>query len=200
MIQYLGIILFSISKRTYLYSRISIPYFSHWTSLSYTTFLCISLSACTIFKSTPTSTTKRTLLTKPKGGYSNYTRDIVRTARAYTGTPYRSGGNDHRGIDCSGLICSVYSEVGLKVPRISWQQAEFGTEVAEVKDIKAGDWIFYVPDAGKTGYVSHVGIVTEVRSKSEIIFIHASSSKGVREDNLFSKYYKNRFVKAVRPF
>lgn len=169
----------------------------------FSTFVCFFLTSCAIFKSSPTTSpapTKKALLTKPKGSYSNYTRDIVRIARAYTGTPYRSGGNDRRGIDCSGLICSVYTEAGLKVPRISWQQAEFGTEVEEVKDIRTGDWIFYVPDAGKAGYVSHVGIVTEVRGKNDIVFIHASSSKGVREDNLFSKYFKNRFVKAVRPF
>ncbi|MFN3378795.1 MAG: C40 family peptidase [Runella zeae] len=168
-------------------------------------FLAFCLSSCAIFNTPNTSApknapAKRPLATKPKGAYSNYVRDIVRTARAYTGTPYRSGGNDRRGIDCSGLICSVYTEVGLKVPRISWQQAEFGTEIEEVRDIRPGDWIFYVPDAGKAGYVSHVGIVTEVRSKTDIMFIHASSSKGVREDNLFSKYFKNRFVKAMRPF
>lgn len=166
--------------------------------------VCWCLSSCAVFKPatppTKASSSKRVLLTKPKGSYSNYVREIIRTARAYTGTPYRSGGNDRKGIDCSGLICSVYTEVGLKVPRISWQQAEFGTEIEEVKDIKTGDWIFYVPDAGKAGYVSHVGIVTEVRSKNDIMFIHASSSKGVREDNLFSKYFKNRFVKAMRPF
>lgn len=166
--------------------------------------MCWYISSCALFRTSgppsKSSAPKRTLLTKPKGTYTNYVRDIVRTARAYTGTPYRSGGNDRRGIDCSGLICNVYSEVGLKVPRISWQQAEFGTEIEEVKNIKAGDWIFYVPDAGKAGYVSHVGIVTEVRSKNEVLFIHASSSKGVREDNLYSKYFKNRFVKAVRPF
>lgn len=173
-------------------------------SISLTFLFCWCLSSCAIFKPTNTPSkvpsAKRTLLSKPKGAYTNYVREIVRTARAYTGTPYRSGGNDRRGIDCSGLICNVYSEVGLKVPRISWQQAEFGTEVEEVRDIKPGDWIFYVPDAGKAGYVSHVGIVTEVRNKNEVLFIHASSSKGVREDNLYSKYFKNRFVKAMRPF
>jgi probable lipoprotein NlpC len=171
------------------------------------------LSSCAVFKTSesPSRTTasrpaakapasKRPLAAKPKGSYTHYVRDIVHTARSFTGTPYRSGGNDRRGIDCSGLVASVYTEVGLKVPRISWQQAEFGTEVEEVHNIKAGDWIFYVPDAGKAGYVSHVGIVTEVKGKSEILFIHASSSKGVREDNLYSKYFKNRFVKAVRPF
>ncbi|KQS31443.1 C40 family peptidase [Dyadobacter sp. Leaf189] len=125
---------------------------------------------------------------------------VVQVARTYTGTPYRSGGNDKSGIDCSGLICSVYSEIGMKVPRISWQQSEFGQEVSQLKDLKAGDWLFFVPEAGKEGYVSHAGIVTDVRSPQEIIFIHASTSRGVREDNLFSNYFKGRFVKAMRPF
>lgn len=125
---------------------------------------------------------------------------IVQIARTYTGTPYRLGGNDKSGIDCSGLICSVYSEAGLKVPRISWQQSEFGREIDNIQEIKPGDWLFFVPDAGKEGYVSHSGIVTEIRGANEIIFIHASTSKGVREDNLYSTYFKNRFVKAMRPF
>lgn len=136
----------------------------------------------------------------PSGPYDRHVNSVIREARKFTGTPYRSGGNDSRGIDCSGLICSVYSELGYKVPRISWQQSEFGRDVARVEDIRPGDWIFFVPDAGKEGYVSHAGIVTEVRGKNDITFIHASSSRGVREDNLFSTYFKNRFVKALRPF
>ena len=125
---------------------------------------------------------------------------VVQVARTYSGTPYRSGGNDKNGIDCSGLICSVYSEIGVKVPRISWQQSEFGREINRLEDIRAGDWVFFVPESGKEGYVSHAGIVTDVRNKQEIFFIHASTSKGVREDNLFSSYFKGRFVKAMRPF
>jgi probable lipoprotein NlpC len=128
------------------------------------------------------------------------TPKVVEIARTYAGTPYRSGGNDKNGIDCSGLICSVYSELGVKVPRISWQQSEFGSEVGSLNEIKVGDWVFFVPEAGKEGYVSHAGIVTDVRNNEEIIFIHASTSRGVREDNLFSTYFKGRFVKAMRPF
>lgn len=136
----------------------------------------------------------------PSGNYSKEIPQVVGVARTYSGTPYRSGGNDKNGIDCSGLICSVYSEVGIKVPRISWQQSEFGTEVSSIQEIRPGDWVFFVPEAGKEGYVSHAGIVTDVRNQQEIIFIHASTSKGVREDNLFSTYFKGRFVKAMRPF
>jgi probable lipoprotein NlpC len=136
----------------------------------------------------------------PSGNYSKEIPQVVNVARTYSGTPYRSGGNDKDGIDCSGLICSVYSEVGIKVPRISWQQSEFGTEVPSIQEIRPGDWVFFVPEAGKEGYVSHAGIVTDVRNQQEIIFIHASTSRGVREDNLFSTYFKGRFVKAMRPF
>jgi cell wall-associated NlpC family hydrolase len=148
----------------------------------------------------PTKTAPKPTYSRPGDLPPTAVPKVVEVARTYSGTPYRSGGNDKNGIDCSGLICSVYSEIGVKVPRISWQQSEFGQEVSSIKDIKAGDWLFFVPEAGKEGYVSHAGIVTDVRNQQEIMFIHASTSRGVREDNLFSNYFKGRFVKAMRPF
>lgn len=148
----------------------------------------------------PSAAASKPMYTRPSGIYGAEIPKVVEVARTYSGTPYRSGGNDKSGIDCSGLICSVYSEIGVKVPRISWQQSEFGSEVGSLNEIKPGDWVFFVPEAGKEGYVSHAGIVTDVRNQDEIIFIHASTSRGVREDNLFSTYFKGRFVKAMRPF
>ncbi len=171
------------------------------------------LTSCDIFKPAtpahrPTTAYKRPASKAPakalrtvdtKTYERSYAREVVNVARSYTGTPYRSGGNSFDGIDCSGLLFAAYSAAGLQIPRISWQQSEFGHEV-EVNEIMPGDWLFFVPDKGKAGYVSHTGLVTEVRGKNDIAFIHASSSRGVREDNLYSEYFKGRFVKAVRPF
>ncbi|MEZ0611608.1 C40 family peptidase [Fibrella sp. WM1] len=151
----------------------------------------------TTAKATKTAAPLRTVDSRTYG--SRYVGEVINQARTYTGTPYRSGGNGYDGIDCSGLVCAAFSSVGLKMPRISWQQSEVGYEI-EVSDIRPGDLVFFVPESGKEGYVSHVAIVTEVRAANDIRFIHASSSRGVREDNLYSNYFKGRFVKALRPF
>lgn len=119
---------------------------------------------------------------------------IIESARTYMGVPYKSGGNDFKGIDCSGLIFNVFKENGIILPRISWQQSEVFPAI-RIEDARKGDLVFFVT-GGK--FISHAGIITEVRSKEEIMFIHASSSKGVREDNLFSNYWWTRLAKVTR--
>jgi probable lipoprotein NlpC len=50
----------------------------------------------------------------------------------------------------------------------------------------------------KRRLVTHVGLVTDVKSKDNVKFIHASSSLGVVETNIFSEYYQKRFRGARR--
>lgn len=124
------------------------------------------------------------------------TEKITNLARTYTGVPYRSGGNDYSGIDCSGLLCSVFKEAGMKIPRISWQQAEVFPDVPK-NSYQQGDLVFFITNNGKN--INHAGIITEIKNRDEVIFISASTSRGVVEDNLFSNYWKSKLAKVTRP-
>jgi probable lipoprotein NlpC len=121
---------------------------------------------------------------------------IIETARSYTGTPYLSGGTTRSGMDCSGLVSASFSAVNKTLPRISYQQAEAGTPISE-SQIAPGDLVFFTDKRGGSR-ITHVGIITEVRNKETVRFIHASNSLGVVENNLKQNYWKSLFVKAVR--
>lgn len=123
---------------------------------------------------------------------------VVSAARSYLGTPYRWGGVDKKGIDCSGLLLCSFRTIDMKLPRTSQEQSGYGKAVS-IYELQPGDLVFFSSKKWK-GKVSHAGMVTEVRSRDEVIFIHSSSSKGVVESNLLSPYYRNIFVKARRPF
>jgi cell wall-associated NlpC family hydrolase len=140
-------------------------------------------------------TVEKHTVRKPEVFVSANTRNLIKVARSYTGVPYRVGGNDERGIDCSGLLCNTFKEFGIQLPRVSWQQSEFFPAI-DIPNIRTGDLVFFSVN-GKV--VNHAGIVTEVRGEDEVIFIHASTSKGVIEDNMMTSYWKARFASACRP-
>jgi hypothetical protein len=66
--------------------------------------------------------------------------DVVEAARKYLGTPYVFGGDDPaKGLDCSALVQRAYRDLGVELPRNSWQQAKAGRPVASMADAKPGD-------------------------------------------------------------
>ena len=122
---------------------------------------------------------------------------VIATARSYIGTPYQYGGMSRSGMDCSGLLVTAFRAAGLSLPRSSKDQSKVGLEVS-IQELKPGDLVFFA--AGDSRWrITHVGMITEIRSRQDIRFIHASSSKGVIEANLMSNYYQNIFRKARRP-
>ena len=67
--------------------------------------------------------------------------DVVEAAKKYLGVPYVFGGEDGSGMDCSGLVQTVYAEMGIDVPRLVSGQMKIGTEVGSLAEAKPGDLI-----------------------------------------------------------
>lgn len=75
------------------------------------------------------------------GGSGGVTGDeVVAAARKYLGVPYVFGSaNPANGLDCSGLVQRVYKDLGIKLPRLSWEQAKSGTAVHGLANARPGD-------------------------------------------------------------
>jgi peptidoglycan DL-endopeptidase CwlO len=115
---------------------------------------------------------------------------IVATALSLQGVPYRNGGADPTGFDCSGLVAYVFAQHGLAVPRTAAEQFTLGDQI-DVNSLIAGDLVFFSTIAPGP---SHVGIVV-----SGAQFVHAPSSNGVvRVDFMTSPYWASRYVGARR--
>jgi cell wall-associated NlpC family hydrolase len=103
-----------------------------------------------------------------------------------TGAPYRDGGADRTGFDCSGFTQYVFAQYGLALPRAVRDQFRAGRSV-ELGDLLPGDLVFFSTTAPGA---SHVAIAVGGNA-----FVHAPSSKGVvRVERLSSTYWSARLV------
>lgn len=135
---------------------------------------------------------------KNKSVENSAVNNVIQTARSYTGVPYKWGGTSRSGLDCSGLLVVSFKNAGIHLPRTSGEQSKIGKGVS-IHELQPGDLVFFKGGKYKAK-ITHVGIVTEVNDRKNVKFIHASTKLGVVENNIFSDYYHNLFVKARRPF
>ena len=147
------------------------------------------LSSCSLFR--------KNTNTIHIGSFSKQENDeIILASKQFLGIPYRNGGTDLDGMDCSGFLFSLYSGNSFVIPRTTGQQIDFGYPV-DKSNIQLGDWVFFKTNGAIQ--INHVGLVTKINLQ-KVIFIHASTSKGIREDDLNQNYWAQSFVKALRPF
>lgn len=111
--------------------------------------------------------------------------------RQWYGTPYRYGGLDRGGVDCSGFVYRTFSDrFDMQLPRSTAQQTGLGTKVSR-DELMPGDLVFFKTGSGENGL--HVGIYD---TNDE--FIHASTSKGVTRSSLNNVYWRKVYWQARR--
>jgi cell wall-associated NlpC family hydrolase len=114
---------------------------------------------------------------------------LIAFLETWYGTPYKYGGGDKEGIDCSALCSMLMDSVyGVALPRTVKSQYEMGFKIKK-EQLEQGDLVFF----NTTGGISHVGVFLGNNK-----FVHASTSSGVMISDLEDMYYKKRFIGASR--
>jgi cell wall-associated NlpC family hydrolase len=115
---------------------------------------------------------------------------VVSIALAQIDRPYRYGGHDPQGFDCSGLIYYAYQRNGIAIPRTTREQHRRAHPV-RLQEITPGDLLFFRERKRGT---SHVGLYV-----GEGRFVHASTSeRAVTLSQLDNPYWKKRLVSIGR--
>ncbi|MCK0157351.1 C40 family peptidase [Cellulophaga sp. F20128] len=127
---------------------------------------------------------------------ANQTADqIINSALAFSGVPYKFGGTTKKGMDCSGLLFVAFGENDVPLPRVSYHMANEGKQI-RVRDVAKGDLLFFkTTKSGKR--INHVGLVVAI-DDDDIKFIHSSSSRGVIVSSLREGFWNSAFIKATR--
>ena len=114
---------------------------------------------------------------------------FVANATAMLGQPYRYGGAQPGGFDCSGLVAYAASRSGLYLPRTAQEQQRAGVPVRR-GELRPGDLVFM----HLKGKDLHVGIALDAQH-----FVHAPATGGrVRIDSLERAPYSTGFSSARR--
>lgn len=115
---------------------------------------------------------------------------VAAIADDMVGAPYRYGGADPRGFDCSGLVYYVYRQAGVEAPRTTTEQYRQSRRV-RLSRLLPGDLLFFRISRRKP---SHVGIYM-----GHGRFVHApSKGKSVDYALLDDDYWRAHLIGAGR--
>jgi hypothetical protein len=113
--------------------------------------------------------------------------------KKFIGIPYQRGGAGPKGMDCSGFTQKVFLKLfGIALPHNSVEQSQLPSLVqVPTRDLQTGDLLFFGP---KKKRINHVGIYL-----GDGKFIHAGRRSGVTVADLYTDYWRSRFIVSKRP-
>lgn len=123
--------------------------------------------------------------------------DVASFAVQFVGSRYRWGGSSPAGFDCSGLTSYVYRQFGVGLPRSAASQysTRVGAMIGSMGNLAPGDLMFFANTGGRRG-ISHVAIYIGGGQ-----MVHAMTPRyGVQVSGVWSSYWQNHFVGAIRPY
>ena len=116
--------------------------------------------------------------------------ELYNAIQQWMGTPYRYGGTDKNGVDCSAFVGHIYREVyGVDLHRVSNDMQQDVTLISK-SELREGDIVFFTNSKGR---VSHVGIYLK-----NGLFAHSSTSRGVIISRLDDSHWRKHFYKGGR--
>lgn len=122
----------------------------------------------------------------PRGSVEKTASRVVSVALQHVGAPYRWGGADPRGFDCSGFVMYVYGKAGTSLPHGAVKQYSLGVPVSR-SELEPGDIVFF-------DRLRHNGIYI-----GDGRFIHSSKTGDVvRVSRLDEDWFERRWVGARR--
>ena len=117
-------------------------------------------------------------------------KELYEAINSWLGVPYKYGGTDRNGIDCSAFVGTICRQVyGVNLNRTANDMLR-NVNLISKSQLKEGDLVFFTNSKGK---VSHVGIYLK-----EGLFAHSSTSNGVSVSQLDNSYWQKHFYKGGR--
>ena len=102
----------------------------------------------------PETDNKPDVENKPSIPVSGDRDRLIAEAKKHLGKKYVFGASGPNTFDCSGLVQYCYKQIGIKLPRVSYQQAAGGVRISKA-NAKPGDIVSFKQNGSR---VDHVGI------------------------------------------
>lgn len=143
-----------------------------------------------------TNTSKTKKIQKKYAQLLNVEEDKIENNTLYSfiddwqGTPYKYGGKNKEGIDCSNFTSTLFYTVYKKTLTGNSASIFKACKIISKENLVEGDLIFFKIENDN---ISHVGVYLQNNK-----FVHATVKKGVMIDDLDAPYYKKYYFKAGR--